>query len=282
MSIGRPLLALAALIVSLCMPMLAAAETVAQRIDRLTPSMSVARPEGTGPFPVVVMLHGCGGRRPFHDAIAAMLVREGAAAVIVDSFAPRRISTVEAYATVCTGARLQGRERAGDLFATLAWVRQQRWADSQRIIAAGWSHGGWTIIDAMAMRSGSEMARATGLSDLPAEPMAGVASTLLAYPYAGVAALAGRREWRTIPPTTAILAGRDYIVGWKTPRQALERQRARGGDIDILFFENATHAFEDDQARDLRVRYDAAATEREYDVLRGLVARVSARPALTR
>lgn len=260
------------------MPMLASAETVAQRVERLLPGMSIVRPEGPGPFPVVVMLHGCGGRRPFHDAIAAMLAREGAAAVIVDSFAFRRISTVQAYATVCTGARLQGRERAGDLYATLAWVRQQSWADRERMIAAGWSHGGWTIIDAMAMRSGGEMRRATGLSDLPDEPMAGVTSTLLAYPYAGVATLAGRREWRIVPQTTAILAGRDYIVGWKTPRQALERQRARGGEIDILFFENATHAFEDDEARDLRVRYDAEATEREYDVLRGLVARASARP----
>lgn len=260
------------------MPVFAAAETLAERMAQLEPAMSVVRPEGPGPFPVVVMLHGCGGRRPFHDDVAAMLAREGAVALVVDSFAPRRISRIQAYSTVCTGARLQGRERAGDLYAVLAWARQQSWADPERLIVAGWSHGGWTAIDAMAMRSGAEMARATGLSDLPAEPMAGVTSTLLAYPYAGVATLAGRREWRINPHTIAILAGRDYIVGWKTPNQALERHRARGADIEILVFQNSTHAFEDDQARDLRVRYDAEATQREYDVLRGLLARASVAP----
>ncbi|WP_395646866.1 dienelactone hydrolase family protein [Terricaulis sp.] len=264
------------------MPVFASAETVAERIARLEPSMSVVRPEGPGPFPVVIMLHGCGGRRPFHDDIAAMLAREGAAAIVVDSFAPRRISRIQAYSTVCTGARLQGRERAGDLYAALEYARQQRWADPERLIAAGWSHGGWTIIDGMAMRSGAEMTRATGLTDLPAEPMTGVTSTLLAYPYAGIGSLAARREWRIHPHSVAILAGRDYIVGWKMPREALERQRARGADLEILFFENSTHAFEDDQARDLRVRYDADATAREYDVLRALVAHASVAPAPAR
>jgi dienelactone hydrolase len=271
-----PVLALCALLVSLFMPAAASAETVAERIAALTPAMSVVRPDGDGPFPVVVMLHGCGGRRPFHDDIAAMLAREGAAAVVVDSFEYRRISRMQAYATVCTGARLQGRERAGDLYAALAWARAQSWADPNHLIAAGWSHGGWTIIDALALRSGAEMQRATGLTDLPAEPMAGVTGTLLAYPYAGIATLTGRRDWRIAPHSVAILAGRDYIVGWRTPRQALERQRARGAPIDIVFFENSTHAFEDQDAQDIRVAYDPEATKREHALLRDLVFGLSA------
>lgn len=258
------------------MPMPAFAQTLAQRIDMLAPAFDVVRPEDDQRHPVVIMLHGCGGRRPFHDDIARMLAHEGAAAVIVDSFAPRHISRVQAYATVCTGARLQGRERAGDLFAAIAWAREQSWADTSRITVAGWSHGGWTIIDALAMRSGAEMRRATGISDLPTEPLEGVTSALLAYPYAGFATMVGRRDWRVTPHTVAILAGRDYIVGWKKPRAALEAHRLRGAPIDIVFFENATHAFEDDGANDFRVRYDADATAREYTLLRDLIAAPSA------
>jgi dienelactone hydrolase len=134
----------------------------------------------------------------------------------------------------------------------------------------GWSHGGWTIMDALALRSGAEMARATGIEDLPAEPLEGLARTMIVYPYASVGSYAGRREWRMAPQSVAVLCGRDYIVG--TPRGPLERQRARGAPIDIHFFEDCTHAFEDEHAEDPRVRYNPAATQREYALLRELIA----------
>ena len=38
-----------------------------------------------------------------------------------------------ALTTVCTGTRFRGRERAGDLYAALNWVRRQLWADKNRI-----------------------------------------------------------------------------------------------------------------------------------------------------
>jgi dienelactone hydrolase len=243
------------------------AQTLTDQAARLEPFMEIARPPGAGPFPVVLMLHGCGGPRPFQLDAAAQVVRAGGAAVLIDSFAPRRISRIAALATVCTGAQLRGAERAGDLFAILAWTGKQDWADAKRIVAAGWSHGAWTIMDALALRAGEEMRRATGLTDLPREPLEGLAGAFLAYPYAGVASLAGRRDWRIAPPTTAILAGRDFIVGEKTPRAALERQRARGAPIEIVFFPNATHAFEDAEAEDPRIRHDPELTARTYALL---------------
>jgi dienelactone hydrolase len=215
------------------------------------------------------MLHGCGGRRPFQNDIAEVAIEAGAAAVQIDSYAPRRISRVAAIATVCTGARLHGRERAGDLYAAMAWTRGQSWADPNRIAAIGWSHGGWTIMDALALRPGAEMARATGLNDLPEEPLEGLAGALIVYPYAGVGTYAGRRDWRIAPRSVAIIAERDYIVG--SSRAALERQRTRGAPIDIHLFENATHAFEDEQAEDPRVRYNPAATAREHALLREMI-----------
>lgn len=255
----------------LAMP--AAAETLEQRIALLQPGFTVARPAGEGPFPVVVMLHGCGGPRPFLDDMARVASDAGAASVIVDSYAPRGISRIGALATVCTGARLRGRERAGDLYAAIAWARRQTWADSGRIIAAGWSHGGWTIMDALALRSGDEMRRATGLDDLPAEPLEGLSGTFIVYPYAGVASYAGRRDWRLAPPSVAIVAGRDQIVGARAPSAAFDRLRTRGAPIEVILFDDATHAFEDPLAEDPRVRFNPAATAREHDLLRALIAR---------
>ncbi len=251
------------------MPAQAFAETLDQRIERLEPHFDVRRPDVEGRVPVVLMLHGCGGNRPFTRDIADVVVQAGAAAVTIDSYAPRRISRIAAIATVCTGARLHGRERAGDLYAAIAWARRQDWVDPERIVAIGWSHGGWTIMDALSLRSGAEMQRATGLDDLGDEPLEGLAATMIVYPYAGVGTYVGRREWRMAPRSVAIVAERDYIVG--SSRAALERQRARGAPIDIVVFENATHAFEDEQAEDPRVRYNPAATAREHTLLREMI-----------
>jgi dienelactone hydrolase len=190
----------------------ALADTVEERVARLAPHFTVTRPARAGRTPVVLMLHGCGGQRPFQSGMAKVVADAGAAAVQIDSYAPRRISRVAAIATVCTGARMHGRERAGDLYAAMAWARAQDWADPERIVAMGWSHGGWTIMDALALRSGAEMARATGLENLPAEPLEGLAGAMIVYPYASVGSYAGRRDWRLNPRSIAVLCADATIL----------------------------------------------------------------------
>ncbi|HRE42704.1 MAG TPA: prolyl oligopeptidase family serine peptidase [Terricaulis sp.] len=258
----------AILILFAAMP--AAAEPLEQRINALAPHLTVTQPEGDGPFPVLFMLHGCGGPRPFLDEMTEVAVAAGAVVVNINSYGHRRIGQVRAYATVCTGAQLHGRERAGDLYAAMAWARRQAWADATRFAAIGWSHGGWTILDALSLRSGAEMARATGLEGLADEPLEGLAATMVVYPYTGVGSLVGRRPWRITPRSIAIVAENDYIVG--DARRALEHQRGRGAPLEIDIFEGATHAFEDAQARDLRVRFHPAHTAREHEMLRAMIA----------
>lgn len=252
------------------MPAQAFSETLQHRISRLEPHYRITHPDAHGRAPVVLMLHGCGGPRPFIDQMADVAAQAGATAVQIDSFSPRGIGRLAAIATVCTGARMHGRERAGDLYATVAWARAQSWADPKRIAVIGWSHGGWTIMDALALKPGVEMERATGLSGLSEEPLDGLASSMIVYPYTGVGSYVGRREWRMAPRSVAIIAQHDYIVG--SSRAALERQRARGAPLDIHFFESATHAFEDDAAEDPRVRFNAQATAREQQLLREMIA----------
>jgi dienelactone hydrolase len=244
---------------------------LADHVAALAPHFTLVKPPGAGPFKTVVQLHGCDGRKPLRDRWGAVVVEADAAALIVDSYAPRGISRLEAYATVCTGLHLWGRARAADLLAALAWARAQDWYDPQRFIAAGWSHGGWTIADALALRLGDDMARATGLSDLSGDPLAGLVGAFLNYPYLGTASMAARRPWWVTPRAVAIVGGRDTIVGSAAPRRALERLRGRGAPIDIHVFETATHAFDESEARDPRVRFDAALTMRAQELLRSLI-----------
>ena len=42
------------------------------RFDLLQPGLLMGTPPGGGPFPVVILLHGCGGRREFPRRIGSM------------------------------------------------------------------------------------------------------------------------------------------------------------------------------------------------------------------
>jgi dienelactone hydrolase len=252
--------------------------SIAERQQALLAHAHIERPEGRGPFPTVLLMHGCGGCKPFQRRYAQAMKQAGAAAIVIDSFAHRGIGRLEAYSSVCTGLRLRGAERAGDLFAMHLWARMQPWADAARITAAGWSHGGWTVMDALALRS-EELARETGIHDLPAEPLIGLAGAFLVYPYCGIASLSDSRGWRIAPPTRAIVAGRDSVVGRRRPVQVLERLIARGAPIEVTVFPEATHAFDESEAADMRVRYSEERTRETEGLLAALVNGAAPSPA---
>lgn len=207
----------------------------------------VLRPPGAGPFPTVIMMHGCGGLQPFLFHYATAFRDAGLAAVVVDSFAHRRISRFSAHLTVCTGLRLRGAERAVDLFAVLDWLSDQSWCAPGRISAAGWSHGGWAIMDAMALASRAPKRLACAQS---------IEGVVLIYPYCGPPSLTLSRGWGPLrPKVTAILGGRDAVVGARSPKQTLDRLSRDGASVTLHMFADATHAFDDDQASDPRSQF---------------------------
>ncbi|MGE0045809.1 MAG: dienelactone hydrolase family protein [Hyphomonadaceae bacterium] len=242
------------------------------RIEALAPHFTIVKPEGPGPFPVALQFHGCGGVKPVQMIYANAAREAGWAAIIVDSYAHRSIGRLEAYATVCTGLRLWGRERAGDLFAAHAWARRQSWADPDCIALAGWSHGGWTILDALSLSQNAAQI-ATRL-DVPEDLHAGVGAAFLVYPYAGRGSIARLKGWRIAPKTAAILCGKDHVVGHVVPRRTLAKVQESGTPLDVHFFADATHTFDEEGARDLRCRYDADATARAAALYRELLASV--------
>lgn len=241
-----------------------APETLEQRIEALVPGVELLLPEGEGPHPVAIQLHGCGGKKKLQARWAAVARAAGWAVVVVDSYAHRGISQLEAYATVCTGLQLWGRERAGDLYAMLEWTRGQPWADSNRIVIAGWSHGAWTTLDAMAMKPGRAMSVAARLEQIPHEPFAGVVGAFLLYPWQGVGAMAPRMGLRVDVPIKVIVGTKDSVVGGKGVARTLSKMKTPSRPIAVEVFEGATHAFDELEAQDWRNRYDPVLTERAH------------------
>lgn len=216
----------------------------------------VLLPEGEGPFPVVVQMHGCGGVQPMQQRYAEAALGAGVAVVILDSLKPRGVGRREAQLTVCSGLRLRGAERAEDLRIALDWLAGQPWADAGRIAAAGWSHGAWSIMEALAADDGHAGVKALKLA-------------VLVYPYAGPLARTASQGWgQNRPVVLACLAGRDAVVGRLAPRRAIARLQADELDVELIELDEATHCFDDDHASDPRStwRPDLAAQMRGHYV----------------
>jgi dienelactone hydrolase len=241
----------------------------AAHAQRLAEHVTVLRPMGPGPFPVALQLHGCGGFSPGQQQRYAETARAaGAAVVMVDSMTPRGISRLEARMTVCVGLRLRGAERAVDLVAMLHWLQTQPWADTSRVLAAGWSHGAWAIMEALAERQEAP---------LP------LAAAFLVYPYCGPPSRTFSRGWGANRPAVhAIIGGQDSVVGRRLPERALARLEADGLAVRRLFLPEATHAFDEDDYKDPRTRYrpDLEAQARAFYA--EAVAAMAARPPLAK
>jgi dienelactone hydrolase len=239
-------------------------ETLDERIKTLSAHWRLYAPEGEGPFALMIQMHGCGGCHAFQDDYARAAVAEGAAALVVDSYPHRNISPAKAVGMVCTGLKLWGRERAGDLYAAFAWARSQPTIDRARIFASGWSHGGWSVLDALAVASPRERERWTGLVDLPDEPLEGLAGAFVFYPYCGAASVARARGLRFSAPVHAIVAGADGVVGGRKLETALRALPKPGATLQWTFFDGASHAFDEPDTGDPRFRFnpDLAAKSR--------------------
>jgi hypothetical protein len=77
----------------------------------------LVRPEGAGPFPAVVLLHGCDGIQPFQEQWAADLADWGYVALLTDSHGPRGIGDD------CASVDPTVDNRTFDAFGVLAHLR---------------------------------------------------------------------------------------------------------------------------------------------------------------
>ncbi len=232
--------------------------SVDELIAMLEPSIRVHKPEGPGPFPAVLQIHGCGGAKPIQDDYAAAAKEVGALVLVLDSLTPRGITWDQALKLVCTGRRLRGRERAGDVVAGLEMLRRRKDVDAARLALAGWSHGGWTIMDLLALDTPKE--KPFNLKDCPANLWKGVKGIALIYPFTGFPALTRTRGWKTTDvPVDALLLEGDTVANSDQSLAAFEMARSSGAQIDVETWSGVTHAFEEEgHAEGSNLHHDAA------------------------
>jgi dienelactone hydrolase len=184
-------------------------------------------PEGRGPFPAVVLAHGCNGNRNVERAWGPVLRGWGYATFVLDSFRGRGI------AEVCTdSARLTPAQRIPDAYGALRLLAANRNIDPNRIALMGFSHGG-----ALTMLASTAWAKETYAP-------AGQPAFRAFFPfYPNCNAEFPERERVSAP--LRIHAGE--LDNWTpaAPCAALAKAlKASGQDVEISVYPGAHHAFD--------------------------------------
>ncbi len=214
------------------------------RIKLIEGAVEIRIPEGgEAPYPVVLQFHGCAGVDvPFHHQWADVANSAGYAAMIVDSTGPRGYSRQSALDIVCQGKALLGQERAGDILASIHMAEADPRLDARRMVLAGWSHGGWSVMDYLTMDF--KHLWPAGLEPGDAKPPA-IDGAILFYPYCGSGALSRFRNWRSQPDVLALIAGSDTIVDAEQCVTYFEGRKRAGAPIDMVVYPGAEHVFDD-------------------------------------
>jgi dienelactone hydrolase len=241
-------------------------ETLQDRTARLAPCFTIIKPDaalfGMGPYPTTIMMHGCGTQFGPQGDYARAAAKHGVASIIVDSYSLRQIDRVKASAFVCSGMRLWGRERAGDIFAALNYAREQDWVDAGNLSLSGWSHGGWSVMDALAL--GAEVGKHAGITDLEGDVLAGVHAAFVVYPWCGAGAQTAGRGWVKPVRAMMLLAEKDSVAGVRFPLTALKAAEKSGAQTQSLIYKGATHCFDEELAWNPTFKFDPALAVRSH------------------
>jgi dienelactone hydrolase len=196
----------------------------------LRPHDVVYRPVEKGRFPAVILLHGCAGVRSKDTRWAETFREQGYVALVVDSLSGRGLTSRVDRRKVCLGLDLWGSTRAGDLLASLEYVRALPFVDGTRVAVVGWSHGAWTALDFLA--------------SAPPEALTGVRAVVAFYPYCGIASRARWRGLRVDVPLLMLLAEGDTTISTGECLQLAEDEAGRGHPVTTKVYPEVGHVFD--------------------------------------
>lgn len=124
----------------------------------------LTKPSGDGPFPAIVLLHGCSGPQPHYSEWIGRLQRWGYVSLMVNSFGPRGKSNICAPGK---GHIIQPSRRAKDAYGAKLYLESLPFVDPNRIAVMGWSHGGMAVIEAVQINEPSSKPFKAAISYYP-------------------------------------------------------------------------------------------------------------------
>ena len=191
------------------------------------------KPDGDGPFPVVIALHGCGGLAGHSEPVQAryrewaeQLLKAGNAVLLPDSYASRELGP---QCRVTEHRILARRERVADIMASREWLVQQPWAARDRISLMGWANGASALLWAVRPQ----------LPSRNIEP--DFRSAIAFYPNCRISSGLG---WSARVPTLLLIGAKDDVSSPPACRQMVDGARGRSALARIVVYPGAYHDFD--------------------------------------
>jgi dienelactone hydrolase len=191
------------------------------------------KPEGEGPFPTVIALHGCGGLGGHADPVLARyrdwterLLKAGNAVLLPDSYGSRELGPQCRVREMHIKAR---RERVADIAASRAWLLKQSWVARDRVSLIGWANGASALLWAVRPQSA---ARDQGLD---------FRAAIAFYPDCRISAGLG---WSARVPTLVLIGANDDVSSPQACRQMVDGAHGRSALARIVVYPGAYHDFD--------------------------------------
>jgi len=192
------------------------------------------KPDGAGPFPAVIALHGCDGLATAPEAIqpryrnwAEQWLKEGHAVLLPDSYGSREVGP-QCRVTGKERRVLARRERVADILAARQWLVQQPWVSRDRIGLVGWANGAsavlWTV-----------------RPQLPSKTYPDFRSAVAFYPDCRLSSGLG---WSTRVPTLVLIGANDDVSSPSACRQMVDGARGRSALARIVVYPGAYQDFD--------------------------------------
>jgi dienelactone hydrolase len=191
------------------------------------------KPDGNGPFPVVIALHACGGLagrsepvQPRYRDWAEQLLKAGKAVLLPDSYGSRQLGPQCRAKEPRVRAR---RERVADIMASRQWLVQQPWTARDRISLLGWANGASALLWAVRPQ----------LPSRNVEP--DFRSAIAFYPDCRISSGLG---WSARVPTLLLIGAKDDVSSPPACRQMIDGARGRSALARIVVYPGAYHDFD--------------------------------------
>lgn len=184
-------------------------------------------PAAAGPVPAMVIHHGSGGVGEREGRFAREIVAMGVAAVVIDSFRPRGVSS-----TVQDQSAVTGQDFNLDALMALKSLGGNGRINPAKIGITGFSKGGTSTL----MAAHEQLVVAAGIP-------AGLRYALHVPFYPSCSAQYYRPQ-TTGAPIYLLLGGADSYVGFEPCQTYGNALRAAGGRVEVTVFPNAPHGFD--------------------------------------
>jgi dienelactone hydrolase len=176
------------------------------------------KPSGNGPFPAILVLHGCEGYGSLQSQVVDELAGLGYAAVAIDTLKPQGLTNA------CSDIQAI-RTSAQYASAALTWLGAQSYVAPRRLGLLGYSMGAIEILDIIDPFAG------------PQPAPAGLRAAVAYYP------ACSNRDGRISVPLLILDGSADDWFSPATCQTLVQTATAAGKTAQITTYPGATHAF---------------------------------------